>query len=521
MRSTFGGLNTMVRGINSSQLSLDTTGHNITNANTEGYSRQRVNVATTRSQSIYGFYGSAQLGTGVDAVSITRARDAFADKQFWKESSNTYYSMAKQAAYDKIEGIYDEVESNGLQTTLGGFWQSWKTLSASASDDPTRVVVRDKGKQTAELMQSYTKQLRDLADDNAEQIELKVNTVNQLTSQIYDLNKQIFKLETTGGMANDLRDSRDLMVDKLSSYINVSVNEMPNGTYSISSGGNILVDGNSYQKLATKSSFDKEYGIKNVEIVMEKTGSTFVPENGDLKGLRDSIKETKQYIDDMAKMSAYLLTTFNDAHRAGFGLNDSTGVNFFGTDGKLNADGSGTVTYEYDGVTKTLYKNDHSTGQVKKMTTLEIIQELTVNARFDETNGTELIAAKTQPGTSAPGGADGENTASGNNAVILGDLLNVHSKSQVLGNVTLMSYYTGMMGKLGISAESTDKSVTTQENIMTQINNWRGGVSGVNWDEELTDMIRFQTAYKSCSRCLTAMDEMLDKLINSTGVVGR
>ena len=78
-----------------------------------------------------------------------------------------------------------------------------------------------------------------------------------------------------------------------------------------------------------------------------------------------------------------------------------------------------------------------------------------------------------------------------------------------------------MMGKLGIDAQGVDRSVTNQENIMTQINNWRGSVSGVNWDEELTDMIRFQTAYKSCSRCLTAMDEMLDKLINSTGVVGR
>lgn len=521
MRSTFGGLNTMVRGINISQLSLDTTGHNITNANTEGYSRQRVNTATTRSQTVYGFYGGCQLGTGVDATSITRARDVFADKQYWKESSNTNYSTAKKATYDKIEVIFDEADSNGLQSVMDNFWKSWKTLSGAASDDPTRVVVRDTGKQLTEMIQKYAGQLQDLAVDNAEQIELKVNSVNELTSQIADLNKQIFTMETTGGYANDLRDSRDLLVDKLSAFVNVSVYEMPNGTYSISSGGNTLVDGSTAQKLATKASFSKEYGIKTVEIVMDSTGSKFVPENGELKGLQDSVKEAKGYIDQMATMSAYLLTAFNDAHQKGFGLNDVTGVNFFGTDGDLNPDGSGTVTYSYDEVTKSVLKNDGSNGTVTKLTTIEMIQELTVNERFDEKNGTELIAAKCQKGTSVPGGTDGENTASGNNAIILGDLLHVNSTSVVLGNVTLSAYYTGMMGQLGLSAQGTNNDVTNQENIMVQIENWRGSVSGVNWDEELTDMIRFQTAYKSCSRCLTAMDEMLDKLINSTGVVGR
>lgn len=100
MRSTFAGLNTMFSGLNANQVSLDTVGHNITNASVDGYSRQNVNLAATKSQTVPTMYGSAEMGTGVNTVSVTRARDAFADKAYRKDSSDLNYADTRQTNYD-------------------------------------------------------------------------------------------------------------------------------------------------------------------------------------------------------------------------------------------------------------------------------------------------------------------------------------------------------------------------------------------------------------------------------------
>lgn len=516
MRSTFGGLNTMVRGLMSSQLSLDTVGHNITNASTDGYSRQSVNLAATRSQTVYGMYGACQVGTGVDAVSITRARDVFADRQYWQENSNSKYAAARQTTYDKLQAMFNESDDTGLQAVLSGangFWSRLKNLSSNASIDSARVVVRDSGKELANTISGDASSLQDLIGDNNSSIELKVESVNQLTSKIYDLNKQIVKFESTGGHANDLRDSRDLMVDKLSALVNVNVTENDNGSFSISSSGNTLVDNDGALELTTEKTANSKYGVQDIKIVIKSSGTTYSPTNGELKALQDANVETKGYMDKLATMSAYLLTTFNDAHKAGYGLNDETGHNFFGDDGKDYS----TLAYN-----KTLdkWQMDDGTGATVDVNLTDIFDYLHVNSKFDESGGTSLIAAKTKPKSATSGTSTGQNTASGDNATKLGDLLG-NTSSAMLGNNTLTSYYTSVLGKLGVDAQATDRKVTNQQTILTQVTSWREGTAGVNTNEELTNMIKFQQGYSAASRCLTTMDEMLDKLINSTGTVGR
>lgn len=130
MRSTFAGLNTMVRGISSNKLSLDTVGHNISNAATTGYSRQSVNLAATTGQAVSSIYGDAIVGTGVDATSITRARNVYADKQYWNETATQNYYSTKQTNYDKVESIFNDSGNTGIQNTLKEFYSSWSSLSA-------------------------------------------------------------------------------------------------------------------------------------------------------------------------------------------------------------------------------------------------------------------------------------------------------------------------------------------------------------------------------------------------------
>lgn len=511
MRSTFAGLNTMVRGLMTSQTQLNTVGHNITNASTDGYSRQTVNAVATPSQTLYGSYGPIQVGTGVDAQSIVRARDVYADRQYWQESSSSEYFNAQQKNYDKVETIFDETDDSGLQTVLSNFSGIWGTLSGSkASDYSTRVQVLAYGKDLATKITDDVSKLQDTIADNNSSIELKVESVNQLTSSIYDLNKKIVQAEATGGMANDLRDSRDYMVDQLSKLINVNITEKDNGSYSIVSNGNTLVDGDGHMELATQTSSNSNYGVQDVNIVVKNTGTTFSPTSGELKGLQDSNTANKDYIDQLGTMTAYLLTTFNDQHKAGYGIDsaETTGTNFFGADGKdysTLAYNQTTGKWELGGSTVNLQ---------------DVFDEFSVNSVFYNTGGTDLIAAKSAKASTTSGSTTGENTAGGANATILKNLLSSTSSSK-LNNTTLGGYYIGLLGKLGVDAAAVDRKVTTQSTITTQVENLRQETAGVNTNEELTNMIKFQQGYSAASRCLTTMDEMLDKLINSTGSVGR
>ncbi|WP_019555463.1 flagellar hook-associated protein FlgK [Propionispira raffinosivorans] len=504
MRSTFAGLNTMFSGLNANQVSLDTVGHNITNASVDGYSRQNVNLAATKSQTVPTMYGSAELGTGVNTISVTRARDAFADKAYRKDSSDLNYADTRQTNYDKLEAIYNDSTDTGVQKSINNFWSAWKALASDAGQSTTtttRQTVVSAGDKLAQNLQSSTAKTQTLISDENTQLELQVKTVNGLTSDILDLNKQITQAESTGAMANDLRDSRDLKVDQLSKLVKVSVDQKSDGSYSIVSNGNTLVDAHTRLTLKVTSTPNLDYGVNDDVITIAETGGAYDAGNGEIKGLQDSIAENKGYIDNMAAMGSYLLTTFNDQHKAGYDLNNNKGVNFYGETSDTYKYGSGTTT-----------KTD-SLGTTTTLKPIDIINSLTVNTAILATNGTSLIAAR----------SSGEGSAGAANATLLGGLLHdtADSASGSLGNTTFAAYYTGVTNKLGSDAQATDNTVTNQEDLLTVSTNWRSSTSGVNWDEELTNMIKFQKGYSSCARCLTTMDEMLDKLINSTGTVGR
>ena len=189
MSSTFAGLNTMVRGLAAQQVSLDTVGHNVSNASTVGYSRQTVDLATTRPETIYTSSSTAQKGTGVSVTSITRARDALIDKQMWKENSTLKYGEVAQSSLGKIEGAFGEPTSTGVQSVFNNFWDSLQTLATNASDVGTRTAVRERGVTLVNTIQHSAQQLKDMVADINSTIDVKVSSVNQISSEIASLNK--------------------------------------------------------------------------------------------------------------------------------------------------------------------------------------------------------------------------------------------------------------------------------------------------------------------------------------------
>ena len=494
MSSTFGGFNITVRGMNAQQVSLQTVGQNIANASTAGYSRQSVNLATTAPQATYGANGTFQLGTGVDISSVTRARDTFVDKQMWKESSSLGYGQTMQDSLAKVEGVFQEPSDTGVQTVLNQFWTSLQTLSTNASDAGTRTTVQQRGMEVVNAVQHASQQLQDMVTDINSTVNLKVSNINQITSEIGSLNNQISNIETGGAdHANDLRDRRDLLVDQLSTIINITTTEDKGGKYNIQTSGTSLVNGNSSTKLATMPTKDTYYGYPVENVVIVGSSQPILFANGEMKGLLDardsSLTGVKGYLDKLDTVSQFLLQDFNAVHKSGVGTDGSTGTNFFGTDG-----------IDYDSV-----------ASAPTAGTGGWIAKLQVNPTLLDTIGLAKIAAKT---------SSGQGDASGDNAILLGNKLKTDI-STTLGNNSLDSYYTSVIGALGVQSEDAQRMTDNQTTLIAQITNWRESTSGVNMDEEMTNMIKFQKGYNAAARVLTTMDDMLDKLINSTGMVGR
>lgn len=653
MRATFSGLNTMVRGIMANQLSLDTTGHNITNAGTDGYSRQSAILATTYSEQRGSLYGSVQVGTGVDALAVERARNVYADIQFRNENPTQKYYETKAVNYDKLETIFDDSQNLGIEAAINKFYQTWVDLSTTASNASSRTHVIEQGKNLSDLLQRATAELQEQIRSEYEDIKSEVGQVDDILNELVAFNKQVLAQEVTGAKANDLRDRRDYLIDQLSNYMNISVTENEMGMCQINSGGVTLVNGVSRAHLVmsegiSSSVYGVDYGVTDYTIKIQESNVVFLPQNGILKARLDAIDEDKAYIDKMANIANFLLSTFNDQHRQGWDMHgnykfvdedgedfevdseeDLTAINYLREDGsavspdeessiliedgkyylngeeikKVNADtlyetsngniitkvpdtinffGKGSVKYEfrYDAEKAQNYLWSYEEGLTDKerlLSGVQIIAALEVNSKFDENRGERYLAAATSYDVVEKQDEDmniirdylhkewGERTGDGTNAVYMSELFNIAQETVIsdgkanalvyqnsilrnlkgepialdedgleipaeegeyvfataMSKLSINSYYQQSMSYLGINAHSTDVNYDALQAIMTQVTNWRDSTSGVDWNEELTNMIKFQKGFVSCSRCLNAMDECLDRLVNSTGVVGR
>lgn len=569
MQSTFSGLNTMVNGIYTQRLGLNTVGHNISNSNTEGYSRQTAHAAATPSSEVYTLAGASQVGNGSTVTSVIRARDIYADRQYWKENSTDGYYNGKANNYAKIESIFNDSDNSGVQDAMEKFYQAWQDCSTTASSDTSRQNVINAGQNFAQSLQIAAKQTKEQIDSLYDDISLSVVKMNRLMGQVVELNKNIAGIEATGAHANDLRDQRDLIVDQLTSMTDITVYESANGMYTLVSNGTTLVNG--ITKVDLEMSAPKNnttYSLSDYDIMIKQTGTVYTPGNGELKAQFEAVAEDKGYIDQVANMAAFMFTTMNDQHKAGYGIdgskdkpfdnanpkdNATTGLNFYGESDKI---------FEWDAKNGKLdvynKKADGTKDNASKesLSGMQILEILTVNSELTATDGHKKLATRsgerdtdgkllyqaaaggtttdvTQAKKDANGNplpVDVNGTGDGSNAVWVAALFNcerdktspeVNGTDRLIGNGSLYSYYNTSMTTMGSDASNMNGRVKFQSGVMDQVENLRSSTNGVNWDEELSNMITFQQGYSACSRCLSAMDECLDKLINSTGTVGR
>lgn len=569
MQSTFSGLNTMVNGIYTQRLGLNTVGHNISNSNTEGYSRQTAHAAATPSSEVYTLAGASQVGNGSTVTSVIRARDIYADRQYWKENSTDGYYNGKANNYAKIESIFNDSDNSGVQNAMEKFYQAWQDCSTTASSDTSRQNVINAGQNFAQSLQIAAKQTKEQIDSLYDDISLSVVKMNRLMGQVVELNKNIAGIEATGAHANDLRDQRDLIVDQLTSMTDITVYESANGMYTLVSNGTTLVNG--ITKVDLEMSAPKNnttYSLSDYDIMIKQTGTVYTPGNGELKAQFEAVAEDKGYIDQVANMAAFMFTTMNDQHKAGYGIDGSKDKPF----GNANAKDNATTGLNFYGESDKIFEWDAQNGKLdvynkkadgtkdnaskESLSGMQILEVLTVNSELTATDGHKKLATRsgerdtdgkllyqaaaggtttdvTQAKKDAKGNplpVDVNGTGDGSNAVWVAALFNcerdktspeVNGTDRLIGNGSLYSYYNTSMTTMGSDASNMNGRVKFQSGVMDQVENLRSSTNGVNWDEELSNMITFQQGYSACSRCLSAMDECLDKLINGTGTVGR
>lgn len=299
MPSTFFGLNIGVTGLYTYQASLNTTAHNVANAETLGYSRQVLTQKAGVALKVNSSYGMA--GTGVDVESVKQVRNEYYDLKY-RKNSTLYGNYNTKAYYMKeVENHFNEINIEGFTTSFNKFFDSTQELSKDPSSLTVRTQVTNYAKSLTEYFNSLSNNMQGIQEECNFEVKNQVDRINSLSKQIASLTKQINNLETGGGTANDLRDSRNLLVDELSEISSISVTEKSVGnnigvtSYVVKLNGQTLVDNYDYNTLKTVPREDKvnQNDINGLYDITWDNGQSFDPLNSILTGTLKALFEVR------------------------------------------------------------------------------------------------------------------------------------------------------------------------------------------------------------------------------------
>ncbi|XJZ26953.1 flagellar hook-associated protein FlgK [Bacillota bacterium Lsc_1132] len=514
MRSTFMGLETARRGMFTQQSALYTTGQNVANASTPGYSRQRVNFAQTEPYPGVGMNMPqlpGQMGTGVKAESVQRIRESFLDVQYRGENNKLGYWQTRSDALSKMESIMNEPSDSGLSTVMDQFWQSLQDLAVDPTNAGARSVVRQRGEAVADTFHYLSNSLSAVKRDQKDQVDVTVKEINSVVYQLDQINKQIGSVEPHGMLPNDLYDERDRLIDQLSSLVNIKVDY-------VKSGGNTdakaegkaeikLVDDNGSDlgvllSVAGPNKLNVNYkgvddAVNTISVGAQIIDFSKMNSSGKLKALIESYgyemggKATGLYPDmlnELDNMAYTFAKQFNDVHASGLSPNEiaagkNDAIPFF-------SDANGI---------------DLRQGYASRIVVSQSIKDSLDNI---------ATASGADPANATLGDAS--------NARALADVINQQfDYGQNNEQADFRNYYQNVIGGMGVLSQEATRLTTNSKALQQSVDQKRQSVSSVSLDEEMTNMIQFQQAYNASSRMITIQDELLDKIINGMGTGGR
>ena len=466
--SGFSSLNVATSALAAQQRAMDVTGQNIANASTAGYTRQRVDMQAVSGVSAATYYTRSDgLGNGVSADTVTRVRDAFLERRAQQEAGTAAQATAVATAYDGVETSFGEPGTTGLQKLMSTTSAAWSSLSTGtgATSTAKRETVLKSAQNVAAALNSASGQLDAQWSNTRTSVADTLTEANAAITQIADLNRAIGAQVSTGLSANELMDQRDALVKTLATSVGATAVEIGNGMVNVVVGNTTVVGGTSSMQLVLGGATDPS-AMSSTPVTLTAApggGASLVVGGsigGQLTAMNSIIPGYKATLDTVA---ASLVTSTNAALTAGYDQSGAAGTALYGG------------------------------------TTAATISVLI-------TDPTKLAAAGSAP--------------SSGNASTDGTVADTIAQLSTSTSGPDASYRT-MITELGVKSRSATAAVTAATAIVTQVEASRQSVSGVSLDEEMTNMLIFKQSYSAAARLVTAVDEMLDVLINKTGLVGR
>ena len=623
MGSTFSGIELGKRSIMAHTDAISTAGHNISNANTEGYSRQRVQLKEfdpLYRPDLERPERAGMIGQGIDVQSITRVRDEMLDQRITAQQNQESYWDTRSKYYTMIEQIYNEPDEVSVRSNMDKFWESWQELSVNPESQAARQAVVTRGESLSDSIKSKWENLMGVGSLINSDIDSTVKQINSYANQIAAVNSEIVRSRGIGDNPNDLLDRRDLLVDKLSKLANITTDRRDPDEFMVHLDGKVLVQGGVARNFDLVSLTDNNGYEKLVWADTREDASVSGGTLGALIELRDV--DVRNEIQSLNTMTMNFSDLVNDVHRNAYGANNVTGLDFFtqhsfveNVNGNFDRNGDGVLDHSYifrftgtttlnpqeqigfegvmtfsgpsgnvqvpyhptDTVETVINRINDSNGEVKayldrnnnlvlKGTTAQNVENPDFVIRHVEDSGffltgySGILAASGADGAYDFARADAVDSLAGAqfavspvlnpagyievNGVIKNDVKSVaaafrddsgnvnagdgraaveiasirNTKVMIGHERTLDDYFADSVTNVGLKGEQAENNLKSHMAIMNDLRTMRDSISGVNIDEELSDIIKFRHGYNAAAKFVTIWDSLIDTVINRLGV---
>ncbi len=470
--STFSGLNTAYRGLTAAKAGIDVAGQNIANARTEGYTRQRLTTSAIGGPSMSGRFSlGVRPGGGVNIDGIARLGDLHLDARVRASAAVSGFSAVRAGVFSGLESVLHEPGPNGISAQLQSFWASWQEVANSPGEDAQAGLLLQQSQVLAnQISSTYTEFDNQWTQVRGEVRDLAAE-LNSAANQLADLNGRIRQATASGSSVNELLDQRNLLTTTIAAIAGGTVRDAGDGTIDVYVGGNALVTGTTARTVNVIGS-NTMAGVDAAPVTLEwahRPGTAITLDGGELAGAVSTlapaasggaIAKAAASLNDFAEK---LAAAVNTVHRDGVSSTGGTNLEFFAfAAGKPSAQGLTVVPTSTAGI------------------------------------------AIAEPG--------------------LGNLDNsIADRISQLGTGASSpdSVWSTFVVELGISTRSENRQADLAALATTSAVGLQLANASVDLDEENVSLLMYQHAYQGAARVMTAVDEMLDVLINRTGLVGR
>lgn len=526
IRPTFLGFETAKRGLTTAQKGLDVTGQNLTNWDSVGYTRQRITQVAIAPDSYRNRYSSSRVGPagqGVDITGIAQIRDSFLDKRFREETSEVGYYEQSQTILNDIQAAlneYNPKDDTGLRSSLMAVSDALQNFSVNAYSETHANIVCSSFKNLTQTLHQISSKLDDAREQQIFDLEVAVDDVNKMLEKVAALNHTIMDdaaqiMSNPYFGPNELYDERNVLLDELSKYADISYTSCEDGSITVTLNGQTVVSGAKFDKMEMTE--DENTGV---------IGLRWISTNGPVEMTTGSLKASTDYINgrgpnlrNPGESTSRGFLYYKDQLNA-FAQSIASVVNRVvpeaDADGNPRTDADGNIIYKalLGGISEDMDAN----GQYRVYTDIPITADnLSITDDWSKNSG-YVIYERNPDVNDTPENVSNYALALANS---IGEGVHYFDANGIEFEGSFLDYVKNYAATLAEDVSYAENRLVATSNIQSTLEDNRDSVSGVVVDEEVANMMLYNKSMSAASRLMTAMDEAIDIIVNKTGLVGR